>query len=230
MKNLLFFIVLFFFIKFTFSQLVPDFSNLNSELMYNSLLRDGLTYFYDENELEAYSKQQQSNSKLIKGFFDIGNNTCEYEVELIVLNISAKTEYKLLHFKNDCSIDTYFRLSGYLENDFIHFYERILKYYLPKRKVSKQIKEWQNQDSTFAKVNFDELIYSVNKNNNKVPSMISHVTVLHMSGIPFSTSIYREEEKKVSYLTDNIYGYFSNRPFQGHLPSNLSFKKRCIFR
>ena len=227
-----YFVILFFSLKSNlYSQLDCYLYDSIDNVMFRSLLWDGVSYYYKNDQLLNYCKKNEKTTLYLSSKFNVGRNVCDFEVAIKSLKFENGEEYKLLHFKTNDGFSTYFRLYGFMENDFIHFYNRILKQFLQKRKITGYLENWQKQDSTFNSVDFKELIKAVEGSNNRVPSMISHSLKSHLSVLPTILSpnalyIYRE-----LYMTDNIYAYFSNRPLEGKLTYNIPYKKRIrIFK
>jgi hypothetical protein len=185
--------------------------------MFRSLLWDGLSYYYKNDQLLDYYLKNEKTTPYLSSKFNIGRKICDFEVAIKSLKFENGEEYKLLHFKTKDGFSTYFRLYGFMENDFIHFYNRILKQFLPKRIIPEYVENWQKQDSTFNSVNFKELINAVERMDNRVPSMISHTLKSHLSVLPTILSPNAQDSYRELYMSENIYAYFSNRPLAGKL-------------
>jgi len=222
-----YFVILFFCLKSNlFSQLDCYLYDSIENVMFRSLIWDGLSYYYKNDQLLNYCQKNEKTTIYLSSKFNIGRKDCNFEVAIKSLKFENGEIYKILHFKTKEGLSIYFRLYGFMENDFIHFYNRILKQFLHKRKITEFLENWQKQDSTFNSVNFKELINAVEQLNNRVPIMISHTLKSHLSLLPTILSPNAQYAYREFYMTDNIYAYFSNRPLEGKLTYNIPYKKR----
>jgi hypothetical protein len=230
MKNYFTFLFILFFCN-CFSQL-NDLSNDSiNNVFYRALLWDGLPYYYKNQDLLKFCKENVKSSEKLELKFSFGHRVCFYKVSIKYLQLDNGENYKILHIEAKERLDVYIRLYGFQENDFIHLYERILKQYLPKRKIIEHVEKWQELDSVFKSVNFKELVYSIKNMNNQVPAMISHTLKSHTSTVPTILSQNAQFYYKEFYLTNKVYAYFSNRPLDGSLTYNIPYSKRkIIFR
>lgn len=208
------------------SQLNSYLNDSVNNVMFRALIWDGLSYYYKNDDILSYCKENEKVTKYISCKFKVKSKICDYRVAIKSLNFKNGEEYKILHFTTNDGLESYYRLYGFMENDFIHFYNRILKQFLPKRKILRYLNSWQKQDSTFNTVNFEELVNAVENLNNRVPSMISHTLKSHLSILPTILSPNAETSYKEFYMTDNIYAYFSNRILEGKLTYDIPYNKR----
>lgn len=217
--------------NYSFSQLNDKLNDTINNIFYRSLAWDGLLYYYTDTDLLKFCKENEKSSSEIDGKFYFKYKVCNYKVSIKSLKFANGEEYKILYFKTSGELNVCFRLYGFVENDFIHLYERILSQYLPKRKILKHIKQWQEADTLFNSIDFQGLIYSVEHSDNKVPAMISHTLKSHLASVPNILSVNKEYYYKTFYLVNNIYAYFSNRPIDGSLTYNIPYKERKrVFR
>lgn len=128
------------------------------------LLEDGF-YVGDSSSLEEYHQSislmqeliEVDSSKEIKGRFE--NVLLGYKIQFFRITLNPYPySWLLLRFELQLRVGWY-RLSGYNESDFIHFYNKILKHYLSHdRDIHSVIEEWTSQDTLIAGIDFDCLI------------------------------------------------------------------------
>lgn len=192
----------------------------NDSAFINSILDDGISEDYDSHNLnKILSYIVETNTYY--GFFN--RPRTRYSVKIFYL----PDRYTMLYL-NDGYNDMFFRIYGYKENDFIHFYNRVLLYYLRKKDIKEFLHNWCLQDSIFSTIDFNELIKSVRTRNRRYPSMIS--TRLER-GSNYKRPWIISENSNIFYrdqcLIEENYAYFSNRIYYGCLPPK---RKTILFR
>lgn len=198
------------------------------ETFWSSIINDGICS--DKNGNTSYNltylqHYQVKFSGILEGTYnDISFDT--YKAFIVYLD-HEEFNYSMMFFESE-SFDGHYelalRLYGYKENDFIHFYNYILCNYMPKRKIPIFLEEWQKSDLVFLEIDFDCFINSIKTNNRKVKCMES-IAFRNSNIFIHLTSPNRDNLLKSRYLSEEIYAYFSNKPFYGRLPLNIGYRK-----
>lgn len=163
-----------------------------------------------------YHSLEVIKSKKISMNFE-GKYDAVYEIELYEINL-IDYKWKLLKYEG---IDNWgwYRVYGYNENDFIHFYNRLLKKYLRnKSEILRVISTWEEIDTMFSKIDFQCLIKSSKTNNIKYDCMISNAYQQRSDLFIVNASKKTENDRKKEQLYTDHYARFSIRPYMGLLP------------
>lgn len=140
-----------------------------------------------------------------------------FDLQLYELKL-FDSKWVLLKYQ-DVYIETWYRIRGYKENDFIHFYNRVLKkYFKNQSEILHVISTWGSVDTMFAAVDFQCLIKSSKTNNIKYDCMISNTYQQRSYLFIVNASKKTENDRKKEQLYTDHYARFSIRPYMGLLP------------
>ena len=124
----------------------------------------------------------------------------------------------MLKYQDDNSRGWY-RLKGYKENDFIHLYQMVFKYYGVGRKAFEEsYLKWQKKDELVKRVDFSCLMDAVRKRDNNVDCMISNTAYSVFENTILSSEDEYSRKYKSDQLLNQYYSYFSNRLYSGSFP------------
>lgn len=157
-----------------------------------------------------------NQSKPLKGEFNFKNHTF-YEMEVFELELGGYS-WIILNYK-DTNSNGWYRIKGFKENDFIHFYNRILKFYIKNKKdITNVIEGWQEENETLKKINFGCLENTIKKKNTICDCMIANSFLLSKNSVIVSGRSSYQEKYYSSQGYDKLHSHFSNRLYQGDYP------------
>lgn len=197
--------------------------------------RELLALFLDANsydrklpkaELRDYDSTHVLYSSLLTGdFFD---GEVSYQLKILQVSSDFECNYKMLFYTDNTLHQDIIaiRLGGYLENDFVHFYERVLCHYLSKKKATTFLTNLQLQDSTLTNIDFTGLVKAARSSNREMECMKAMEYVYPSAGTVYVHASANWEQIRKEQLHDQVYAYFSNRPFSGELPPKRKYRRR----
>lgn len=192
-----------------------------------SILEDDF-FCKDRRTVEEYCKcidwvfnKKVITSKIIKGETKtprkLRGRLLFYSIQLYEMS-SGDYKWIMLRFESLKS-SSYYRIRGYKENDFSHFYNRVLKYlFVGNNNINQEIKYWQEEAVEFRQIDFDCLIKAAKKNKTEYPCLKANVYIKKADNIVESTDEEGRRKSLARNLYDKVYSRFSNRPFLGSLP------------
>ena len=140
-----------------------------------------------------------------------------YTIEMYEMKV-IDYHWIMLRFESMKS-SSYYRIKGYKENDFIHFYENVLKLlFVDNKKIAQQIKLWQEKEEEFKQIDFECLLKAARNNKLESSCLISNYYISKREGVVVSTDNISREKTIKKHLYDRVYSKFSNRPYLGWLP------------
>lgn len=200
----------------------------------SSLIMDGIGVMNGCEYIDTLMTMYRKSEVVIDSTI-VANKKFYFSFQLEYIDI-INFDYKLLHFKsyNDSScewgeenIDAYFRVFGYKENDFHHFYNRVLKYFWKENDIDELLSKLNKKDSIFGTVDFEGLIFSVENQLRNINCMQSFA-LKHCVFKPFFSGDAQNKYKE-NYLSENTFAYYSNRPLLGGLPKKLNYNEHIKY-
>lgn len=173
---------------------------------------------YEDYITEVYEHMEIVKSEIIEGEFN-QKDLVFYEVQLYKIKLHNYT-WVLLRFQNPDKSNGWYRISGYKESDFVHFYNRVLCNYLRNKKIASVLEEWNQKISSTVSVDFNCLIAAVKSSRKRHNSecMISNSLSLHRSRIMISGGdVYKETYLEYQMLND-LHSTWSQRLYKGEYP------------
>ncbi len=206
---------------------INSFSQTDTIIFKKSIIEDG--YFCQAAfSIEKYCEciEMVMNRKITKSIIIKGQTQTPfikqgrllfYTIEMYEMKV-VDYQWIMLRFESMKS-SSYYRVKGYKENDFIHFYDKVLKFlFVNKKNIAHEINYWQNKNEEFKKIDFECLISAAQKNKIESSCLISNYYTSKREGIVVSTDNISREKTIKKHLYDRVYSRFSNRPYSGWLP------------
>jgi hypothetical protein len=194
-----------------------------------SILTDGLLINNTTEWVNDIELNHRFSNRILDSCTILGRN---YYLSFQIEYLNVKNlDYKILHFKSidssntstyENKIDVYFRLYGYRENDFTHFYNRVLKYYWKESDIASRLESYRLKDSVFSTIDFVCLVNTIKKNQREENCMHSFAAE---SFFQITKSTGNNSLNDSQYQTEKKFAYFSNRQFYGNVPLNFTFSQ-----
>lgn len=203
------------------------FGNEPDSFFVNSIIEDGFLC-QGLSTTEEYCSCLTNNLPLItitraesqKGKFEtINGSLIFYEFYPVTIEIGDYS-WTILRYEDNNSRGWY-RLDGYRENDFYHFYHRVLHNYLKKdRRIRKLVDDWVKSSPAMSNIEWTCLFENVKKSHVALSCMTANVFSLKARGVYSSggENSLREVLKSQGY--SNLSPYVSRRLYQGTYPSS----------
>lgn len=170
------------------------------DIMRSAIKADGIAEISDDNFIDTLF----SKIKVTKKYYSkIGENN---SMELIYINIQ-NVDYKMLVYDGQY----FFRIKGFKENDYIHFYNFIMKQSLNAWKI--EMNSLYQFDTIFSSIDFDCLNTSIKRGENNTECMESFIFKN-----PTYVKVGSAKDLNKSCFHESIYSYFSNKPYYGCIP------------
>ena len=188
--------------------------------LFTSILEDGGIYCYAHTIdrkiecMENFYSYLEIDAVTLKSEFPVSFRKpfTLYEINLYRIDTGVESCLRYMLEYKDIDSQAWYRIQGYQETDFHHFYNRVLLKYVSKKDLNSVFAEWSSEASLFEDLDFDCLINGIKKSKLVGDCYLSAVKAFNKYSFSHPESIPKDQ------LYNSVSATLSQRPYRGSLP------------